>query len=69
MTLEPPESFLESFQFGSPMSSEIRLVATVMIQKVAGYNMLTREEYMALPMGDRIELLLSKKLQFLDHLS
>ena len=43
------------------------MVHSVMLKKASGYNLLTVEDYFAIPLGERVDLLLSQKIQFLNE--
>ena len=41
-------------------------VHQVAIQKAGGYNLMSKAEFLAMPLGERVSLILANKIQFLD---
>jgi len=39
----------------------------VSIQKAGGYNLMSREAFLALPINERVQLILGNKVKFLDE--
>jgi hypothetical protein len=47
-------------------TTESKVVHHISVKMGAGYNLLTVPQFMALPINERVQLVLQKKIQFLD---
>jgi len=50
------------------MEAEPLKVHQIAIQKAGGYNLMSKQEFLAMPLGERVQLMLQSKVQFLDEL-